>query len=119
MFSVLEDFVACPSETLFESCTKEQLLQIAERFSIDLTTQDKRLKETLVTTLKRSLVDRARVLEVSAEFIAPSESFVSTPCEIDRESEIIPRYVISRETVVFGCSETPLSVRIALRKRER
>ncbi|RXN17438.1 membrane-spanning 4-domains subfamily A member 4A-like protein [Labeo rohita] len=58
MSSVLEDFFACPSEALLESCTKEQLVQIAERFSVDLTSQEKRLKETIVTTLKRSLVDR-------------------------------------------------------------
>ncbi len=63
MSSVLEDFFVCPSEVLLEKCTKEQLIQIAERFSVDLTTQDKKLKETLMTTLKRSLVDRG-VLEV-------------------------------------------------------
>ncbi|XP_073720049.1 uncharacterized protein [Misgurnus anguillicaudatus] len=63
MSSVLDDFFACPSETLLESCTKKQLVKIAERFSIDLTTQDKRMKETLVTTLKRSLVDKG-VFEV-------------------------------------------------------
>ncbi len=55
----------CPSEALLESCTKEQLVQIAERFSVDLTSQEKRLKETIVTTLKRSLVDRG-VIEVSS-----------------------------------------------------
>ena len=70
MSSVVEDFFACPSEALLESCTKEQLVQIAERFSVDLTSQEKRLKETIVTTLKRSLVDRG-VIEVSTELITP------------------------------------------------
>lgn len=87
MSSVLKDLFACPSEALLESCTKEQLVQIAERFSVDFTTQEKRLKETIVTTLKLSLVDRG-VLEVSAELIAPSESFVSTPGEVGSEREI-------------------------------
>ncbi len=86
MSSVIEDFFVCPSEALLESCTKEQLVQIAERFSVDLTSQEKRLKETIVTTLKRSLVDRG-VIEVSTELITPSESFVSTPAEVYSESE--------------------------------
>lgn len=86
MSSVLEDFFACPSESLLERCTKERLLQIAERFSIDLTTQDKKLKETLVTTLKRSLVDRG-VLEVRTKSIAPSESSVFSPDDDDDDVE--------------------------------
>nr|XP_055049490.1 uncharacterized protein LOC129434955 isoform X1 [Misgurnus anguillicaudatus] len=86
MSSVLDDFFACPSETLLESCTKKQLVKIAERFSIDLTTQDKRMKETLVTTLKRSLVDKG-VFEVRAEVIVPSESVTFHPSELDSESE--------------------------------
>lgn len=51
MSSVLEDFFACPSEALLESCTKEQLVQIAERFSVDLTSQEKMLKETMTTAI--------------------------------------------------------------------
>ncbi len=47
---------------------------------------EKRLKETIVTTLKWSLVDRG-VIEVSTELITPSESFVSTPAEVYIESE--------------------------------
>lgn len=83
---MIEDFFACPSEALLESCTKEQLVQIAERFSVDLTSQEKRLKETIVTTLKRSLVDRG-VIEVCTELVTPSESFVSTPVDVYSESE--------------------------------
>jgi len=86
MSSVLEDFFACPSETLLESCTKEQLVQIAERFSVDFTSQEKRLKETMVTSLKRSLVGRG-VIKVSTELITPGESLVSTPVGVDGDSD--------------------------------
>ncbi len=75
MSSVIRRFLCVSVRSLLESCTKEQLVQIAERFSVDLTSQAKRLKETIVTTLKRSLVDRG-VIEVSTELITPSESFV-------------------------------------------
>ncbi len=55
MSLVLEDFYSCPSESLLERCTKEQLIQIAEHFSIDLTTQDKKLKDVYsALTLEQS-----------------------------------------------------------------
>ncbi|XP_067248764.1 uncharacterized protein [Chanodichthys erythropterus] len=100
MSSVLEDFFACPSESLLERCTKEQLLQIAERFSIDLTTQDKKLKETLETTLKRSLVDRG-VFEVRTESIAPSDSSVFSPCDVEVESELKFRNMSLQEKQLY------------------
>ncbi len=102
MSSVIEDFLVCQSEALLESCTKEQLVQIAERFSVDLTSQEKRLKETIVTTLKRSLVDRG-VIEVSTELITPSESFVSAPAEVYSESETtFPKATIIL-TIIYYC----------------
>ncbi|XP_073785824.1 uncharacterized protein [Danio rerio] len=85
MSSVLDDFFACPSEALIERCTKEELIQIAERFSIDLTTHDKKKKDTLIATLKRSLVERG-VLEVRTAVLCESSVFSS--CDIDVESEL-------------------------------
>ncbi|XP_073781537.1 uncharacterized protein isoform X2 [Danio rerio] len=85
MSSVLDDFFACPSEALIERCTKEELIQIAERFSIDLTTHDKKKKDTLMATLKRSLVERG-VLEVRTAVLCESSVFSS--CDIDVESEL-------------------------------
>lgn len=105
MSSVIEDFVVCPSEALLESCTKEQLVQIAERFSVDLTSQEKRLKETIVTTLKRSLIDRG-VIEVSAELIAPSESFEYT-AEVDSGSKIqFPELSLQEKQLCLDAAKT-------------
>ncbi len=58
MSSVIEDFFTFPSEILLERCTKEELLQIAERFGVEVTSNDKKLKETLMKTVKDALSER-------------------------------------------------------------
>lgn len=63
MSSVIEEFVAFPSEILLERCTKEELVKIAEHFSVELTSNDKKLKETLINTLKSAFFERG-VLKV-------------------------------------------------------
>lgn len=50
-----EAFIAAPSEEALEKCTKEQLLKIAEHYSVVV--GDKRLKENVKTTLKVKLVE--------------------------------------------------------------
>ncbi len=57
MSSIVEDFFTFPSEILLERCTKEELLQIAERFSVEIT-RNKKLKETLMHTVRSALVER-------------------------------------------------------------
>ncbi len=76
MSSIVEDFFTFPSEILLERCTKEELLQIAEGFSVEITSNDKKLKETLMHTVRSALVERG-VLEVRAEVVNPEESSTS------------------------------------------
>lgn len=79
--SLVEDFLAFPSEILLERCTKEELLQIAEQFDVEVTSSDKKLKETLMKVVKSALSERG-VLEVRAQVI--NEEFVSSPlCDVD------------------------------------
>ncbi len=66
-------FFAFPSEILLERCTKEELLQIAERLSVEITSNDKKLKVTLLHTVRRALVELS-VLEVRAEVVNTEES---------------------------------------------
>ncbi|XP_073771215.1 uncharacterized protein [Danio rerio] len=79
--SIIEDFFAFPLEILLERCTKEELLLIAERFDIDVTSNDKKLKETLMKAVKSALCERG-VLEVRAPII-PDESVSSPVCSVD------------------------------------
>lgn len=83
MSSVIEDFFSFPSEILLERCTKEELLQIAERFDVEVTSNDKKLKETLLKVVKNALFERG-VLEVRAQDIDPEESLTSPLYAADR-----------------------------------
>ncbi len=62
---------------LLERCTKEEILQIAEQFDVEVTSSDKKLKEMLMEVVKSALSERG-VLEVRAQVINPEES-VSFP----------------------------------------
>lgn len=53
---MVEEFVEAPSLELLERCTKDQLIQLAEYFKIELT--DKRLKENIKVILKSKMVEK-------------------------------------------------------------
>jgi len=54
--------VAAPSEEALEKCTKEQLLKIAEHYSI-VVAGDKRIKENIKMTVKAELIERGVITE--------------------------------------------------------
>uniref|UniRef100_A0AAY3ZYS8 SCAN box domain-containing protein n=1 Tax=Denticeps clupeoides TaxID=299321 RepID=A0AAY3ZYS8_9TELE len=45
--SLADEFIQSPSYELLSRCTKDNLLYIAENYAIDLTSEDKKLKESL------------------------------------------------------------------------
>uniref|UniRef100_A0A8D0AC21 CCHC-type domain-containing protein n=1 Tax=Sander lucioperca TaxID=283035 RepID=A0A8D0AC21_SANLU len=53
MSSILSSFVQAPSEVALELCTKEQLIEIADHYQIEIA--DKKLKETVKARLKQGL----------------------------------------------------------------
>lgn len=53
MADIVEDFVQSPSEELLEQCTKEQLVKIAQHYSIEV--EPKRTKENLKSIIKANL----------------------------------------------------------------
>ncbi|KAG1932777.1 hypothetical protein F2P79_020923 [Pimephales promelas] len=57
-----ETFVVAPSEEALEKCTKEQLLKIAEHYSI-VVAGDKRIKENIKMTVKAELIERGIITE--------------------------------------------------------
>nr|XP_046229617.1 uncharacterized protein LOC124050808 isoform X1 [Scatophagus argus] len=52
----VEEFLRAPSEELLESCSREQLVRIADYFSLDV--GDKRMKDNIKSIIKANLVDR-------------------------------------------------------------
>ena len=51
----VDEVVQSPSVELLIQCTKDQLLNIADRFGLIIEASDKRLKETLLEVLKRAI----------------------------------------------------------------
>ena len=51
----VDEVVQSPSVELLNQCTKDQLLNIADRFGLIIEASDKRLKETLLEVLKRAI----------------------------------------------------------------
>lgn len=68
-----------------ERRTKDELLQITEQFDVDVTSSDKKLKETLMKVVKSSVSERG-VLEVRAQIINPEESS-STLFDVDQNAK--------------------------------
>lgn len=42
--SIVEEFIACPSKEAFEQCTKEQLLQLADYYQVEVSSSSKKEK---------------------------------------------------------------------------
>lgn len=76
MSSVIEDFFSFPSDILLERCTKEEMLQIAECFGGEVTSNDKKLRETLLKAVKDTLVERG-VLEIRTPPVNPDTPLTS------------------------------------------
>jgi len=74
MASNVEDFLKAPSEETLEKCTKEQLLLIASHYDIELTTADKKLKESVLKNVKGTLQERKVLGE---KLLAPEIVFAS------------------------------------------
>ncbi|KAL1276791.1 hypothetical protein QQF64_036414 [Cirrhinus molitorella] len=87
MSSLIEDFFTFPSEILLERCTKEELLQVAEHFDVEVTSNDKKLKETLLKVVKDALVERG-VLEVRTPSVNPDTSLTSPLFDPERNVKV-------------------------------
>ncbi len=57
MATELDLFYKSPSEELFDNLTKDQLLEVADKYEIPLTTKDKELKRTVAVIVKAVLVN--------------------------------------------------------------
>lgn len=65
MSNQVEDFISSPSGALLDSCTKDQLLKIADHYGIEI--GDKRVKDSTVReTLKAKLIEESILFEIPA-----------------------------------------------------
>ncbi|KAL2085082.1 hypothetical protein ACEWY4_018402 [Coilia grayii] len=64
--SVVDEFVKNPSVDILSRCTKEKLNQIAEHFSVNITSDDKKLRDTLLKAVVSGLIEK-QILPAHAE----------------------------------------------------
>ncbi len=57
MATELDLFYKSPGEELFDNLTKDQLLEVADKYEIPLTTKDKQFKRTVAVIVKAALVN--------------------------------------------------------------
>ncbi len=62
MASKVEEFIGAPSDDLLNDLTKDELLELANHYEINLMSQDKRLKDNIKTLIKTKLIE-CRILE--------------------------------------------------------
>ncbi len=76
MASKVEEFVSAPCEDLLNDLTKDQLVELAGYYKINLVSQDKRLKDNIISLVKTELIKRgvleSQFSEGALEFVATS-----------------------------------------------
>ncbi|KAL7376352.1 hypothetical protein ABVT39_006338 [Epinephelus coioides] len=88
--ATLDDFLAQPCEDVLEDFTKEQLLQLASSYDIEISNDDKKLKKNIKDSIKKELMSRG-VLKPSppaAEFVMPVSPVASEAAIQRRHKEL-------------------------------
>ncbi|KAL2086041.1 hypothetical protein ACEWY4_017100 [Coilia grayii] len=72
MATEVDQFVDNPSEELFDTLSKEQLLQLAGKYKEDMSTTDKRLKDRIKVSLRAALITMGILPELKEGVETPS-----------------------------------------------
>ncbi len=89
--ALVEAFCETPSEELLDGCTKEQLLKIADHYSVDIS--DKRLKDTVKSILKAKLYEMeilpGKMGGVTGAGVSFSPEAQSSGLSFDQQKELL------------------------------
>lgn len=69
--SLADEFIKTPSYDILLRCTKENLLKIAENYSIEISAEDKKLKDLLFKAVETALIDKNIVVAGSEGPVSP------------------------------------------------
>lgn len=86
MASKVEEFISAPSESLLNDLTKDQLVELAGYYEINLVSQDKRLKDNIKSLVKTELIERG-VLESQSSEVASDFGNMSTMSHLTFEQQ--------------------------------
>ncbi len=67
MASKVEEFISAPSQDSLNDLTKDQLVELAGHYKINLVSQDKRLKDNIKSLVKMELIERGVLDSQSSE----------------------------------------------------
>lgn len=97
MTSVVEEFAENPSVEAFERLTKEQLLEVANYYKIDLTSSEKRLKHTIKSVLIPFLVEKCVLPPVDLSDAVRLKELSIREKELDNDRELLRLRAIENE----------------------
>ncbi|KAK0155661.1 Retrovirus-related Pol polyprotein from transposon 412 [Merluccius polli] len=100
--SVVEQFIQSPSDVLLDMCTKEQLVQVADHYSVSLTSEDKRLKETLLKAVVDGLIAKD-ILSVQEE--PPGSPLSANASEISEHELKLRQYSLQERQLQFEAAK--------------
>ncbi|KAK0156627.1 hypothetical protein N1851_000058 [Merluccius polli] len=100
--SVVEQFIQSPSDVLLDMCTKEQLVQVADHYSVSLTSEDKRLKETLLKAVVDGLIAKD-ILSVREE--PPGSPLSANASEISEHELKLRQYSLQERQLQFEAAK--------------
>lgn len=95
LVSVLDEFVLGPSEEFLGRYTKDQLIQTAESYEVPVSTQARKLKETLLQSVVSGFVEKG-VLSPSPVMSGPSEVSGVT-AEVKMKERMLPEWQMQLE----------------------
>ena len=87
----VEDIISDPSEERLETCTKDQLVAVAEHYGVELSSQVKRSKPSILTVIKAFLIERSILITKPGDPSSPGISLLTSEArlkEMDIELEL-------------------------------
>ncbi len=87
MVSKVEEFISAPSQELLNDLTKDQLVELAGYYKINLVSQDKRLKDNIKSLVKMELIERGVLDSQSSEGESQFVNTTSTMSQLTFEQQ--------------------------------
>ncbi|KAI2664007.1 hypothetical protein H4Q32_002120 [Labeo rohita] len=87
MTSKIEEFVTAPSEDLLNNFTKDQLIELAGHYEINLVSQDKRLKDNVKLLIKTELTEGGILASQPSENLSNLVDATSTMSHLTFEQQ--------------------------------
>ncbi len=110
MATELDLLYKSPSEELFDNLTKDQLLEVADKYDIPLTTKDKQLKRTVIVKAALVNLDVLSVGEFAAGDNDGADQIAANVSSLSVEQQ--------RDLIILEIRKTKLNREVEIRRLE-